>query len=330
MIDIAQHIEYLLLHHDCVVVPGLGAFMLNHECASFDASSLCFMPPALTVGFNPEVKHNDAMLIGSISRRHAVSLETAKAEMNTAVASIHHQLGLTGEISFGNLGTLSSGSTPDCPVFTPSTDSLPVRKLTGFRPLEVAPLCVDADDEVVNLESTTGFAVIPTPLKIVASFIAVMIAFGILYSTTSLVDRGRMNFASLDTGLSSHLEQTISIDTPSIIGLSREILLNIAFPADSKEAPDASVTKEVGSTAKDSGAAKTSDIPGRYILVVGSFPNHQAAERHICNVGDTSLKIIEMDGNYRIYAASASNINDARRLSESLQSKYSSVWICRR
>ena len=64
MIDIAQHIEYLLLHHDCVVVPGLGAFIVNDENARYDSGSHSFMPPVRTVGFNPEVRHNDAMLIG--------------------------------------------------------------------------------------------------------------------------------------------------------------------------------------------------------------------------------------------------------------------------
>ena len=64
--------------------------------------------------------------------------------------------------------------------------------------------------------------------------------------------------------------------------------------------------------------------------MVGSFPSRRAAERHIGALGDSSLRIVEMDGNFRIYAASASNINDARMLADTLKASYPNVWVCRR
>ena len=31
MISMIEHIEYLMLSHDCVVVPGFGAFIAQHN-----------------------------------------------------------------------------------------------------------------------------------------------------------------------------------------------------------------------------------------------------------------------------------------------------------
>ncbi|MDE6465278.1 MAG: SPOR domain-containing protein, partial [Duncaniella sp.] len=59
MINLSSHIEYLLLRHDCVVVPGLGALLVHEVHARFDADSCTFMPPSRSLGFNPAVTHND-------------------------------------------------------------------------------------------------------------------------------------------------------------------------------------------------------------------------------------------------------------------------------
>lgn len=301
-----------------MVVPDLGAFMINEEGASYDAESKRLLPPSRSVGFNPEVRHNDALLIGSISRREGMTLDAARAALDTEVASMLHQIQLCGELPFGNLGVLRRGANADSPVFYPSADSLPVRMFSGFAPVEAEPLVTEGEEDAAVVGYADEHAVIiPLPLKIVASIVAVMVGLGILYSTTSLVNGPRANYASLDTGIGSRIEQSCGdVDEMSLVDcLSREILLNIARPAVELEKKNFAVTDEK---------------PGRYILVVGSFPSLKAAERHISHTDDPSLKVIEMDGNYRVYAASASNINDARDLALSLSPRYEYVWVCRR
>lgn len=324
MINVAQHIEYLLMHHDCVVVPGFGAFMINRESARYDSLSQTFLPPSLSLGFNPEVRHNDALLVGSISRRESISLDAARSELDTEMASMRYQLQLNGEIAFGNLGFFHPGSTSDAPVFSPSTDSLPLRACAGLMPIAVKPLAAETDDEVaeptiVEVDEREP-VVIPMPLKIVASIVAVMVGLGVLYSTTSLVNSPKVNFASLDSGIGTHIERVID----STVSVSREILLNIATP------PAESSNSANGTTSVATAVNGERNRIGRYLLVVGSFPSRTLAERHISEVGDQTLSIIEMDGNYRIYAASASRINDARSLASSLSARYPSVWVCRR
>ena len=128
----------------------------------------------------------------------------------------------------------------------------------------------------VQSRRPTILMVIPFPLKIVASVVAVIVGLGILYSTTSLVSGPRVNFASLDTGISSRIERVID----STVSVSREILLNIAMPpAEDDEAVTVAAT-----------AQQTAPV-GRYILVVGSFPTEKAARSHIAQCKDEAMKI---------------------------------------
>lgn len=311
------------MHHDCVVVPGFGAFMLNHESARYDSATQRFLPPSRTLGFNPEVRHNDALLLGSISRREGMSLDAARSALETSVGSLRHQMQLCGEVAMGRLGVFTPGPTSESPVFNPSADSLPVRRFDGLQPLEILPL--DYEEKVGGEAAVTASSaddnpvIIPFPLKVVASIVAVIVGLGILYSTTSLVNSPRVNFASLDTGISSRIERVID----STVSVSREILLNIAMPP-------AETGQQAAVSPEEAVAEKPQPSIGRYILVVGSFPSARAAERHIAQTGDESLRFIEMDGNYRVYVASASHINDARALAATLSERYPSVWVCRR
>ena len=322
MINIAQHIEYLLMHHDCVVVPGFGAFMVNHEPARYDASARCFLPPSRSLGFNPEVRHNDALLLGSISRREGISLDSARAALDTSLASMRHQMGICGEFHLGNLGVVTPGATPDAPVFNPSADTLSVRIHDGLQPVAVTPLDFDVDDsaEHSGKASSGEVTVIPFPLKVVASIVAILVCFGIIYSTTSLVNSPRINFASLDTGIGSRLERVLD----SGLAVSREILLNIAMPPAETEEPAQRV-------ARHAVALQPAAVgPLRYILVVGSFPTSEAANRFVKETGDSSLRVMEHEGNYRVYAGTADRINEARELAESVSEIYPNVWVCHR
>ena len=209
------------MHHDCVVVPGFGAFMINHEAARYDASAGIFLPPSRSLGFNPEVRHNDALLLGSISRREGISIEAARSALDNGLASLLHQMRMSGEVHIGRLGVFRQDSNTDLPVFEPAMDSLPLRALDGLQPLAINRLGFNDDEEEKVARADRQPVVIPFPLKIVASIVAVMVGLGILYSTTSLVNGPRVNFASLDTGISTHIEFVTADRVRTAVDVSR-------------------------------------------------------------------------------------------------------------
>ena len=69
MYNLSLHIEYLLLHHDCVVVPGLGAFINVRHAAYFDAVTRVWHPMTREVRFNGALTHDDGLLSSSYARK---------------------------------------------------------------------------------------------------------------------------------------------------------------------------------------------------------------------------------------------------------------------
>ena len=56
------HIERLLLVHDCVIIPGVGGFVLQTLSAKYQEKDHLFCPESKEIVFNPMLKHNDGLL----------------------------------------------------------------------------------------------------------------------------------------------------------------------------------------------------------------------------------------------------------------------------
>ena len=63
MIELAQHIEALLLENDCVIIPGFGGFVAHLTPAVSVEEGNVFIPPIRTIGFNPQLRLNDGLLV---------------------------------------------------------------------------------------------------------------------------------------------------------------------------------------------------------------------------------------------------------------------------
>lgn len=107
MIEIARHIEVLLLSNDCVIVPGFGGFMAHHVDARYDMSDGSFIPPIRTLGFNPQLKINDSLLIHSYIDDYELSYPEAQQRIEREVTELHERLNETGFYELNNIGTLT-------------------------------------------------------------------------------------------------------------------------------------------------------------------------------------------------------------------------------
>ena len=63
VINITEHIEHLILRHDCVVIPGIGALIAHYIPAYIDTELECIFPPKRKLTFNPSINHNDGLLL---------------------------------------------------------------------------------------------------------------------------------------------------------------------------------------------------------------------------------------------------------------------------
>ena len=100
-----QHIEKLLAHHDFVVVPHLGGFVVQMQSAQLLPDRIT--PPLATIGFNPLMHHADGLLAIEISRSEHISYRMAVEYIEKEVEAINFRLKSTNQVRLGNLGFIS-------------------------------------------------------------------------------------------------------------------------------------------------------------------------------------------------------------------------------
>ena len=106
MKELFQHIERLLTGNDCVVVPGLGGFVLHEVHFSIDEAGSILRPGGKEISFNVRLTFNDGILVQSYQEKHQLSFDAAVETIREEVASIHAALNEGHILSVGRLGTL--------------------------------------------------------------------------------------------------------------------------------------------------------------------------------------------------------------------------------
>lgn len=305
---LSQHITTLLRRNDCVIVPGLGAFVATRREAVVSASVM--LPPAREVTFNPALTHDDGLLAGSVSRRLRIPFVQARERVAAEVALLQRRLHAEGAVQLPGIGLLRrhSGGRLEFVARNPWLVLPQINIVKAAPALEITT--APADDQAV--------AIVRVPLRLrrlrVAAAIVVLCILGFALSTP--IDITTAHNASLAAPMFTPPE------IPEIEPLAEpsDMQLNIATaPADGiviarKPAP--------------------APAPMPYIVVVGSLPSLAKAEMFISESGVDGLRIYRGGDRYRVYAAEGQSPDDAIRAAAETISEFSSrfpdSWVCRR
>ena len=139
MIELAKHIEVLLLENDCVIVPGLGGFIAHNRQAEFKESENRFCSPARTIGFNPQLVMNDGLLVQTYMQAYNTDFPDATRKIEKIVSALKEQLYQKGEVCLPQIGTLYYTMNGTY-VFEPSADKFFAPYLYGLDSLTLSPL----------------------------------------------------------------------------------------------------------------------------------------------------------------------------------------------
>jgi cell division septation protein DedD len=116
-----EHIERLLLLHDCVIIPGFGGFVLRSVSALYNAETSMFFPPRKEVVFNQTLDHNDGLLMESYMKEYKTDFSKASQWVGDDVTLLKGALENEGKLSFGTVGTFVKDE--ERLVFTAGKDS---------------------------------------------------------------------------------------------------------------------------------------------------------------------------------------------------------------
>ncbi|MCM1520340.1 MAG: hypothetical protein NC098_06095 [Lachnoclostridium sp.] len=324
MNTVILHIEYLLTRHDCVVVPGLGAFINHYDSAWYDEATGVFHAPSMTTGFNPDLNHNDWMLADSISRREGVSREAAMKEINVEVRSMLCQLRHDGEFALGSIGMFEM-SAGDSPLFVPSSTaasrlsalaSLPQLQLSDYD-TDVAP---DIADDSSDEEAAGRHGILYNVMRAAACLAGILVVAAVLMRTTMTEPREDTCYASIDSGFSSYnLADVLFADRHDNRG---ELL--IAKPVETLPVVAATTVATPAATEE-----LHLDLKDPYLVVVASFATVEQSEKFISQHKPAKLGISFSGENYRVIAASAKTLGAAMSAASSPQvtSRFSQAWV---
>lgn len=103
---LSLHIEYLLLRHDCVVVPGIGAFLNVYHPAEYNSATRIYRPMQREIRFNGALIHDDGVLAHSYARKYRRSFQEGREMLLQDTNAFIRMLEEEGELTIGRIGTI--------------------------------------------------------------------------------------------------------------------------------------------------------------------------------------------------------------------------------
>ena len=139
MIELAKHIEVLLLENECVIIPELGGFITYYQPAHFEEMDNTYYPPFRTIGFNPQLDMNDGQLVQSYMHTHHTDYPDALRMIKDKVRTIKEKLYQDGIVEIPNIGILHY-TIHDSYEFQPNPCGIVAPSLYGLDSFHITPL----------------------------------------------------------------------------------------------------------------------------------------------------------------------------------------------
>lgn len=159
MIELAKHIEILLLDNDCVIVPELGGFITHYQPAHYEEAEGMYLPPVRTVGFNPQLTMNDGLLTQSYMQAYHTDFPDAVRKIAEKVESLKETLHREGVAEMPGIGMLHY-TIHETYEFHPNENGVLSPSLYALDAFSILPLSAEVE-ECVRTEEPMRADVLP-------------------------------------------------------------------------------------------------------------------------------------------------------------------------
>ena len=312
MNEIALHIDYLLHTHDCIIVPGLGGFVVN--TTGVEKNGLWGLDaPNFELLFNNKLSYNDGLLAESIMKTNNVSYDVAIKQIESACKELKSTLLKNESVEWDNLGVFKTDADNNI-ICLPNKDYVRPQFFglsnTRFKPAVLALSTTDNSKNAIPLKSIMQY--------VSAAIAAAVVLFFVVLS---------FNNATPD----SQFAEIVS--KPLIFGGSSH---KAKFVKQTK--PTAVVAKEnlpvADKTSNTIGQAESSTKS--YYIIVGVYEVREVAEKSLNRLksqGFQTASMIERPRRLDVYSASFSDRDEAQTFLHKFQTdnpQYKDAWILKR
>lgn len=298
---IISHIEYLLDRHDCVTVPGFGAFIKASCPASIEPESGIIRPPHRSLTFNSELTFDDGLLATSYSRAMNQPYTVASSLMAKDVELLKSSIKLQPTVKLGCIGSLSQ--IDGLYNFNPA-DSLFVD--FGMPIASVHPI----EDQRVEEQTAV---ILPAPNRFTHTL------------------RGVMKYAAMFVVL---ITVGIVLSTPFSDTTDYEVIKASMSPIASTADDDSSISyfdidgAPAFLIAEPNTGEDVQTLPtDHYCLVIASLASRELADTFMSEYSGMPLGVVENGGRYRVFAATGPTLESV--MNQDLLASFPDAWPCR-
>lgn len=320
MISIIEHIEYLMACNDCVIIPGWGALIAHHEDSDITSVSHSMSKPRRNICFNASVAHNDGLLAQSIVKRTGISFDEATKQIADNIHLFRKLMGDGSEVPFGSLGFFrnnDNGQIEFIPFFQKNArdeyfglkSRLSIKTLASIRAEQekqnsekfstATAVVVDTNFQPTTKQISKSQKLFRNTLRIAASII-VLITLYFTLSTPLSVDLKRQDMASI-----------------SVPEIKQQPQQHIVVTNNSRENSNTSISE----------ASSSTEIQGKYFLVVSTFKSEAQANKFIADNSELSLKVRKKGSTYRVYVDNSDDYCKLVKEIDSLPKHLKGAWV---
>lgn len=307
------YIRQLLFHHNCVVVPGLGAFIANYQPARVIAQESKIYPPTKSIAFNRSLKQNDGLLIMQVARQEQIAYKTAEEQVMAFSRSCIEALDKHRSFLFKDIGRLYLDQENNL-LFEPAdtvnylveANSLPVLDLQPIERLKQGASLEDARPRIENdhdVEALLAGIEADQQKERTASRIPYWVSFVLVIGFLSTIvgvtvqqqDLSRISYSSFFPDLNA-LRLKPAAETRVKPQAEKTALPEIILPA--QELPVQAAVEPIPVTEPApepvTVASSIVEIPKAYI-VVGAFFDQQYADKAKAEAAEAGYRSVQID-----------------------------------
>ena len=318
MEKLVKNITRLIAHHNCVILPGVGAFLAHKVPACYNAAEKIFMPPHRSLGFNPQVVVDDALLLSEYMNSGKLSYEEAATALSKDIDTLRSNLSATGVVCFGELGTFTMDIEGKI-YFAPNENGIDDPYNYGFEPLAIAPLSELKKKDIVIKRSNVKKYISAVAAVIILAFVLVPFGKKIYNSDNQMSVAGFVSTENVSKPAAKTVE-TVTV-------VAQEVY-------DCEIAPVAeTVTPAINTIEVTVAEPAVSEMPAsneKHSIIVASTPNAKNAQLAITELSrkmKADYTVVEGDRRHRIAIETYDNADDANLALERIQLTFPDAWI---
>lgn len=309
MISMIEHIEYLMLSNDCVVVPGFGAFIAQYTSSRNCAQNTTFTSPKRSISFNASINHNDGLLANSIAKKASIPYAEALKQIEKSTTICRQALSDGSEVPFGRLGFFISNGEGHIE-FIPFHHELANDDFFGLQSFSF-PTLAERNAQVTT-EETVSETYSEPEINIgrrnwfshkavqIAASIVMLVCLTFALSTPIIVDKP------------THQLATLNVPTPT---MPKHKVVKAEEISQPKQVKAASEKKEANSN-------------GRYAIIICSLKKQsQVAQYFQENKNINPANVIKKNGYYMIYFNRGDNYQELVKEAKQMPKPYTEFWI---